>query len=82
MDSVISSIRFSQVQICIERERGREWKMMNVPAARVFDKSAEEALPSVLQVRIDDAGVDTVCRDSLFGVTVVQGARVDDVGQF
>ena len=53
-----------------------------VPATHIFHKRTEEAFPRVLQVCIDDTGVDAVCRDTLFVIAVLQGTRVDDIGQF
>lgn len=53
-----------------------------VPVYRKPQKSTEEAGVSGLQVRLDDTRVDTVGRYASAAKTVVQGARVDDVGDF
>ena len=45
----------------IEVDCGKGMESNDLPATHVFHKHAEDALARVLQVRIDDAGVDAVC---------------------
>ena len=61
---------------------GNEGREKYVPIDRVLQNNAKEATVSALQVRGHDAWVHAVGRDALAAEAVVQGARVDDGGDF
>lgn len=63
------------------RREGKHGKVY-VPAYHMPHKDREEARGCGLQVRGDDTGVDAVSRYALGAKAFVQGACVDDGGDF